>query len=547
MKQSKPSLCMPRLAPCPQVGRLCLWLCCATLASPISGAQLGRTTTVPMESGFRVQETLLADFNADSIPDLLVACSNNRRAGRRQLRIHAGTNQTVWFQSEPDWIYDCPPDVVAFGTGDFLAPTGDELLLFTVSGVYAWTPTANRRARPVQLLDINLLWQLPDQRHLVPWQDGIRDWNGDGLLDLLIPEPDGFRLAVRAADNTADTAPGFLDPIILRMESRDPAALSTGQRARRMEVRHQARQLSLSLDLGDSDPKYQRTSLSIRESIAAPMQADWDGDGRPDLLALSPEDLFVWPFNQPNGLPQAPPLRLEFPVAMDAARFLDVSFSAHAVDLDRDRKSDCVILAGDRNSTEPRTQVLVYLQPNTQNASASSQLFGEAGHPDQLLLVSGFAGMPQLTDCDGDGFPDLFLARVQLTSMEALRAATSGQINAELLLYRNQNGRFSSRPDATMTLALPADEFTGTGSGAGVFARWIGDVTGNGMQDLLLRDQPGRLRIFALGKTRNGLGFTPRPIFETNIADHARIRFPNTGTPEILVLEGNKTVHMRFQ
>ena len=66
-------------------------------------------------------------------------------------------------------------------------------------------------------------------------------------------------------------------------------------------------------------------------------------------------------------------------------------------------------------------------------------------------------------------------------------------------------------------------------------------------RDLALELQPGRLRIFALGKTRNGLGFTPRPIFETNIADHARIRFPNTGTPEILVLEGNKTVHMRFQ
>jgi hypothetical protein len=514
----------------------------AACVSTAKAVGIGHISTVPMEKGFRVREAVLADFDADGARDLLVACSDNRHEDRRQLRIHYGSAEGVSFTADPGIIYEVTPDVIAFSTGEFISPAGADIVLFTVSGAYAWAPVAGRRTRPVPLLDCDLLWQLPDPERLFYWEEGGADWNGDGLSDLMIPEPTGFRLALQSSTG-ADGNAVFLEPVVLRLPRDRETDLSTSQQARRLEVRNRARQLSVSLSIGDVDPKYQATNLSVRESIPAPIPAHWDGDAVPEILALDLDELMAWKL----ASSEEPAFRMEFPVTLDAARFLDVSFSVHSADLNRDNKADCVILAGDRNSTEARTQVLVYVQGMGRGDSAQTPeepLFGPRGIPQQLLLIGGFAGMPQLEDLNGDGLPDLFLSRVQLTSMEALRAATSGLINADLLVYLNQGGKFSTRPDATMTVALPTEGFSS--GDTGVLARFIGDVTGNGMQDLLVRDKPDRLRLFAFGKTRNGLAWASRPVFETSIVQHARVLFPSVSPPELLVLEGNKTVHVSF-
>ena len=306
--------------------------------------------------------------------------------------------------------------------------------------------------------------------------------------------------------------------------------------------------MSVSLSLGGGDPKYRSRTLASHESVPAPVFMDWNADGRRDLLAQTAVDLLGWCQQEGGVFAAAPDVRQTFPIAMDMARRLDVSFSSHAADLNGDGRADCVVFAGDSTADEVRTQVLVYVQGAGKGASAQTlqePLFGPRGVPQQLLVIRGFAGMPQLADANGDGAADLFLATVQMTSMDGVRAAASGSIQADLALYLNEKGRFSPQPVAHMTVGIPTEGLRG--AGRRVSAEFVADVTGDGLRDLLLRDDPARLRIIPLLRERRGLAFGRAAVYETRVDERAKVLIAHPDPLELLIIERGQLLHVRFR
>ncbi len=513
------------------------------LAALAQAGGIGRVTTVQLPAGERVRDARTADLDGDGRMDLVVLAARGEDF-ERELRIHRGRDGEPTFAQAPDHVLALTPDAVGFALGDVHADPGNEVVLFTARGAFAWRPAAKEGERYVRLGAASFLWQLPDPDGLLAWQPGVRDLDGGGLDDLLLPEPMGFRLLyqARAADGTASFPREEVlrvPPAELVLERRrairteDGATQDAeGQRKRRFELSIGGR--------GDvADVSYWAGPLlTIDDRTPAPQLFDWDGDGDLDLFVQTPRLLLVWRRGA-DGFDEDPSLRFDLPVEVDRGRRLDISYHAALAHLDDDRRVDCVIFAGDKRSTDVRTQVLVFAQDVS---AEDSPLFGEEGRPSQVLVLAGFAGVPRLLDVNGDRRDDLVVGSIRPDLFDTITGAASDGIDAEFYVYLNRGGAFSRRPDLTATVRISTErEFRST-------VRFVGDVSGDGVQELLLREDAEKLALHLVRARDDGLQLFERPLWELAVHEEARLKFaPRPDGPnDLLVLEREQVLHVRF-
>ncbi len=523
----------------------------AALAAPESRGDppgRGRVTTVQLPRGTKLADAALADVDGDGGRDLILATSRRRVDFDREIKVRRRGPGEYCFGTEPSARIPLPRDVVAFSAGDVGAAPGEEIVLFTPRGAWAVRPGAEAEGRFRKLMTGDFLWQIPDPHAVFHWRGGVRDLDGDGLPDLLFPEATGYRIAFQR--RPPGKAPSFdlVSRLVLPGGGEEEAGSAAEEKGRaRDRLRDLRRTLVLEGGLGEETG----AALSVWDSVPNPVVADFDGDGLPDVLAQTAEELLVWRQHPRGRFSGAPDLRLLLPLSVDRSRRFDLSFASFAVDLDGDHRADGVILAGDRRSREARTQVLVYVQGRGRGRSAqtpAAPLYGPRGIPQQLLLLRGFSGASDLTDVDGNGLPDLVLGTLRIDAVDALRAASAGAVEARLSVFLNRGGRFTERPGLSVPVKIPVDDLTQ--AGRRLTARFIGDVNGDGVKDLLLRDPPERLRILTPRRAGRGLVISPRPVFQVAVDRRARIvsaADPGGGPPELLVIERKQVLHVRFR
>lgn len=520
---------------------LLLAITCSLFAASRGGAEppsFGRVTTLEMPRGRRAEAALLVDLDGDGGRDLIVAAARGGKRPGRALHVHLRRPGDVAFGPQPDLELPLLPDVVGFAVADVHADEGAEVVLFAATGAFAlrWRAT-EERDRYAKLCDAEVLWQLPHQRKTLVLQDTVADVDGNGLADLLIPEPGGYRAVLqrdRDGVRTFDAQP-------LRLPD-GGVDVPRGRASRRVRGEQSRRELRVSVRIGGGEAGGGEM-VSVAESTPAPQLVDWNGDGRVDVLAQTTESLLVW--IQAGGFRAAPDVVVPLPLEVDRRRLLDVSYAALTSDLDGDRRADYVLVAGDQDADEPRAQVALYTRAPA-GEETGTPLFGERGVPSQLLIVAGVAGSPELVDVDGDGLADLVLGAVRFDALDALRAATGSTIDAELYVYLNRRGRFSKRPDMTGVIAIEARGLRRARSGN--VAQLLGDVTGDGVSELLVRDDPERVRLLMVRRTREGLALVDRPLWETVVDDEADLYVspPGDGPPELAVVSGHEVLHVRF-
>ncbi|MEW6745153.1 MAG: VCBS repeat-containing protein [Planctomycetota bacterium] len=528
----------------PRHKKRCLALACLAL---LSGAAIAEeqaiTTTIPLPENQKAEAAALGDVTGDGADDLLVAVGSAVQNFERALHLHACRAERACFPQEPTQVLDLTPDVVAFATGDVDGARGEEILLFTPSGVFACRLETSEEERPRKLLSGDLLWSLPHPRRLFHWAGGARDIDGDRLVDLVFPEPAGYRITFQ---RRGEEARGLFDrESYLRLPeglAMDPASRS-GQTTQRRERLKQLRQ---SLSFGSSDVE----ALSVWDVIPNPVFLDWNGDSLPDLLVQTSEELLVWLQAAGTGFSEMPDHREELPLLVDRTRQTDVSFGSLAADLNGDARADAVILAGNLQTPEAGAQVLVYVQgagTERSDKTPEAPLFGSRGIPQQLLAVGGIAGSSSLTDIDGDGDPDLVIGSIKMDALDALRAASSGTVDARITVYSNSSGGFSPQPEIVFTVSLPADKVNK--AGGQIDALFIGDVNGDGTSDLLVRDTPERIRVHAVTRTGEKLAVSDDPLFTTPVHRRATMRVHAAspgGRPQLVVIEDTQILHVRF-
>ncbi len=519
-------------------------LACVALIAPAQDARRSAVVSVlDVGSERAVHSALEGDLDADGQDDLVLGLS--RTAGGRELVCYLARKdpKLPTFAASADALVELTSDVVAYAIAE-VDPSnpGKELILFSARGAFLCRPFAASERRFARLVECDLLWQLADPEECFAFSAGLVDLDGDGAVDLVLPEPAGYAIA-RAVRQKSDQPHSFPAVIHLRVpeeiqnaeENRRGGAISAGSDEKGGKV---------EISFGTRETRA-RTLLSVSEEVPAPQLADFDGDGRLDVQAQGVRTMWVWLQTKDAGFWPEPQFAFPLPVPADRERQLDASYSAHVLDTDHDGHSDLAILAGDKRSDDVRTQILLFVQGKGRGEAAKSEaapLFGPKALPQQVLVLGGFGLGAYFDDLDGDQRPDLFVRTVRPDLIDQLRSASSETVDADMLVYRNDNGEFAKQPTLSWRVQIPISEFDLT-------LRFVGDLDGDRLSDLVVRSEPEKLRLLAMRRAKTGWQLDPRPLYETTIQTKAEILLPkrsDRAVSDIAVVEDRQVRLVRF-
>lgn len=503
------------------------------LAPLTSQREIGNVTTVQVPKDTTVQQVFYEDLSGDGQRDLIIAVREKGKDYARSLRIHLSKGGKVNFSQNPDTIALVPRSISACAIGDVHADAGGEVIWFGPRGTYAWRPNASEKEREVKLLASEFLFQYPHPKTVHSWQAGVRDLNGDGFVDILLPEPDGYRIAIQTRD-----AKGTVSFSTSKLTVPASPPRKQGDGATPIRGSKRGKGFDIGITLGFDESVKNDTLVSISESIAAPQLHDWDADGDLDVIVKQSERVFVWYQLATGKFASAPDLALQFPLTDEQTR-LDARFSASLTDFNLDKRVDAVLIAKDGRSDELRSQIMFFPQKG-----GDAPLFTD-GVPGQLLILAGFTSPPRFHDIDGDGDVDLQISSWRLDVMDQL-TSDKQVLPIEIYVYLNTKGRFYKRPNLTYKATL-GGKVLGQG-GNKLFLRFLGDVSGDGVSELLVRDEPKQLRLLQVLARRGSLTLIPDPIWELSVTEDARVQYftGETKRPGFLVIESNQVLVVSF-
>jgi hypothetical protein len=497
-----------------------------------------QTLTVTLDGGLRADAALTGDVDGDGQPDLVLARHDPRRRYARSIAVY-GSKAGLATGARPALEFDVTADTTAFAVGDVHEDPGDEIVLFSAGGAYGWRPRASEDQRVVRLCAADFLWQIADPERIEPWAEGLVDLDGDRRVDLVVPEPDGWRIALqrRGADGVASFATNVR--LAAPPEPLDDSAyvtLENGAPQFRGRRQTDTLKISFSLDTRAADElDFYDPLLDVVERVPSPHFVDFDGDGDLDLLAQTTRRLWTYAQDPRGRFAASPTASAALPVLADRERRLDASYSARALDLDLDGRVDCAIFAGDKRSDDVRTQALFFVQGQGRGDAAGtpdSPLFGARGVPSQLLVIAGFVASASFERVDPDPYPDLVVRCVRPDLIDQLRSISSETLDADLYVYRNEKGVFTKKPVLSWRFPVRLRGFDPN-------ARFVGDVNGDGWSELFVRSEPEHVRLFALRVGRDATTVFEKPLFERTIDSEAEVDFlAGTGaTPTVVVRE----------
>ncbi|MEX0618604.1 MAG: VCBS repeat-containing protein [Pseudohongiellaceae bacterium] len=416
------------------------------------------------------------DMDGDGLADVVVP-HWDRNTGR-ELLVHY-QQPGGRFDAVPRRI-EIKPEIIAVGFADLRPAPGKELLLFTNSGVFsleAGIESYTGNLKPV--IEWPLIASMPDREQVEIVHD-IRDLDGDGHLDLLLPGPETYGYFKGGPDETFSLVQEFstinreLAPSE-RPVGEEGLSVSMGiDREKGIEVQLSAER---STPFAGFVQQWQlpRGRHAIMESdqwMPSAHFAEADGDGRADIVFL----------NVGNDIRGQINLVLQhddghFSDRPDWRGPIDTQGDIRLVDFNNDELIDIIRLRGDGDER-------------------SAQFFGNTGgrfdfdNPDQVMRFSGYDTRLNFIDIDNDGMPELNVSFYTIPIVDALRNAS---VVRTQLLYDSRDAEpgqvFGRRPASRLEETFSASNVRGLAEQM-TFAY---DIDADGVQDAMYITDDGSL------------------------------------------------------
>ena len=355
----------------------------------------------------------------------------------------------------PSRLLELPADLVGFDVGPAPGPAapGDALYLLTPSALLRWDAGGERLERVLEIASVYRVRPSGGPVRI----DFLRDADGDGKEDLVLPGFDAYRVALFSGGSFG---PVRSLPVVARMRIDGGAFV------------------------------YSPVPLEL---------ADVDLDGRPDAFFVEDDSLVVLPAVAAERPPPARRLPLGFALR-DA------------------RTSGTVIEAGGTGDAGPDRTVLAIadldgdgLVDVLARTSAGSGLFGRRyalelwrgrrrsrgvgfpAAPDCRIETGLPVAPPTIADLDGDGRLDLSFGSIDLGLGSLVSALLTGSISIHVSFHRMAENRcYAEEPSASERLRVEFDLSTGRSS---VPVLRLADLDGDGRADLVVGEGEDRLSI----------------------------------------------------
>jgi hypothetical protein len=386
------------------------------------------------------------------------------------------------FPPEPDLTLVMPKNATFIDVGDVDGDGKQAIVFGDRRGVMALRLEATGRKldpTPRRLVDAPGLLVLADEDEL-PFMDLLRDWDGDGKQELLLPMIDSTALFARGPNGWSRVADLKLHPF--------------ADYAVRSEL---------------YEPRLRNFAARVTFTLPELVSADFDGDGKPDLCAVAEDLLQVHKGGGPTIFSPVPVARISPGVRTPQEQARGIGHIHITVrDLDGDGIADLAVNKIVGGLGQMRAQTGFY--------------YGKRGggfdRPAQVIDREGYAGSLGFGDLDGDGKPELVMPHVSVGLGEMARALLSKRMTVGWEARRNLGRQFSVVPETVKEVDFPVD-FSTLADIEGPYPSVAGDFNGDGKVDFVAATGSDAMGVW-LGGGSSLIADSPKAIVHVTPTKH---------------------------
>ena len=429
---------------------------------------------VIIEVDGHLTERVFADFNGDGLDDLLLVSG-------REVRLHlqrpttdtGGSRKNSWSAAQDQKLL-FHPKTIMFDVANLDRHGGAELVTLAEDGIFyqVWEEgqLSQRRNRLVATTQVGL--ERPT-RSEVRWKDVLRDLDGNGADDLLIPAAGGFEVWRNVGKQG--------EPI------------------------HMAGPLMLPTPMGSF------IRLGSERPSSRVTHAFWYPEPTPGNFVAADSDDVVIPhenavliYDGGGRYADGPGMKID----LADVRQHKQKKREGLIDLDRSLPTRVIDVNGDQILDLVSTHIgdgttYIYLGGKGRETTAYEQ-------PDRVVRSGGICFLTHFQDLDGDGKSDLILARTDpLGALHLLSILITREVTVDaLVFFGRSDGRWPSEPDTVREVDIPIlmrgrSQKEGMDFGTNIVISMEADLDGDGRCDLVSNLDHTHLALYPMQADRS--------------------------------------------